>query len=138
DFAGLALERLEVAELIEPLYAELERFGVEDAALEETDLAADDVVARRRVAGERDAVDEELLPFLHPHRHVDERRAVGVLLPGVSGLRCAQRLGRFRLVRIRIVVELVVGEAGELVVAAGAVHLARFLEALADALLAVP
>ena len=34
--------------------------------------------------------------------------------------------------------ELVVGEAGELVVAPRAVHLARLLEALADALLAVP
>ncbi len=124
------LERLEVAELIEPLDAELQRFGVEHAVFEEPHLAADDVVVRRRVADERDAVDEVLLPFDEPHRHVDDRR------PGWRG-DGLERLRRGRFGGVGLVAELVVGEAGELEVAAGAVRLARLLEAFADVVQAV-
>jgi hypothetical protein len=68
---ALLFELLEVAELIEPADAVLQRLGVEHAALDQPHLAADDVVARGRVAGEGDAVDEVLLALLQPHRHVD-------------------------------------------------------------------
>src|SRR5207244_13613858 len=47
-----ALERLEVAELIETLDAVLQRLDVERAFLDEQHLAADHVVVRRRVADE--------------------------------------------------------------------------------------
>src|SRR5262249_34884225 len=50
-----ALEGLEVAELIEALDAVLQGLGVERGALEHAHLAADDVVARRGVAGEGEA-----------------------------------------------------------------------------------
>ena len=70
----LAFERLEVAELVQPPDAVLERLGVEHAGLDQPHLAADDVVARRRVADEGDAVDEVLLALLDPHRDVDDRR----------------------------------------------------------------
>ena len=78
-------ERLEVAELIQPLDAVLQRLGVEHAALDQPHLAPDDVVARRRVADEGDAVDEVLLAFLEPHRHVDDRRRSLAVLTGRGG-----------------------------------------------------
>src|SRR6202035_4657547 len=46
DLSGLPLERLEVAELVEPFDAELQRLGVEDAVFEQADFAPDDVVVR--------------------------------------------------------------------------------------------
>src|SRR4029077_6257387 len=58
DVLGRALDRLEVAELVEAPDAVLERLAVEDAVLVEPHLAPDHVVARGRVADERDAVDE--------------------------------------------------------------------------------
>ena len=79
DVLAGPLERLEVAELIEPLDAVLQRFGVEDAVLVQPHLAADDVVAGGRVADEGDAVDEVLLAFLNLHRDVDDRRPVAFL-----------------------------------------------------------
>ena len=54
---------------------------------------------RGRVADERDPVDEELLPLLHPHRDVDDRRAVLRLL----GFGRFKRVRRVGLVRFRIV-----------------------------------
>ncbi len=79
---------------------------------------------------ERDAVDEVLLALLHPHRDVDDRRALALGRADAG----RQRRGRLRLGRVRIVAELEVGKAGELEVAAAAVHFARLLEALADLL----
>src|SRR4051812_17661299 len=134
-----AFERLEVAELIEPLDAVLQRLGVEDAVLDQPSrqqLPPDHVVARRRVADEGDAVDVELLAFLHPHRDVDERRLAFLAL-AVGLRRRLQRFGRVGHDRVRIVVELVIGEAGEVHVAERAVNFARFLEPFADPLLAV-
>ena len=92
DADGLAFERLEVAELVEAPDAVLQRFGVEDAGLDQPDLAADDVVARRGVADERDAVDEVLLPFVDPHRDVDDRRA-GIADPAAARPAAAGRRG---------------------------------------------
>ena len=61
DVGALALfERLEVPELVDALDAVLQRFGVEHAVFDQAHLAADDRVVRRRVAEERDAVDEVL------------------------------------------------------------------------------
>ena len=106
----------------------LERFGVEHAVLEEPHLAADDVVVRRGVADERDAVDEVLLPFDEPHRDVDDRRARRA---GSGAAPALQRIRHGRVGgRIRLVPELVVGETGEFEVPAGAVPLARLVEAL--------
>ena len=103
DVSRLAvLERLEVPELVEQLDARLERLGVEDAVFHQAHLAPDDGVVRGRVADERDAVDEVLLPFLQPQRHVDDRRPAG---------RRRERLRGLRLGRIRIVAELVVRES---------------------------
>ncbi len=132
----VALERLEVAELIEVLDALLERLGVEDAALDQLHLAADHVVVRGAVAEEGDAVDEVLLALLHVHRHVDDGRAGLALGHGRGG--GALRL--FHVARLGVlgeVAEREVGEGGELEVADRAVDLARLLHALADALLRV-
>ena len=85
----VALERLEVAELIEVLDALLERLGVEDAALDQLHLAADHVVVRGAVAEEGDAVDEVLLALLHVHRHVDDGRPGLALGHGRGGRRAA-------------------------------------------------
>ena len=63
--AFLALERLEVAELVQAANAVLQRLAVEDAAFGDAHLAPDHGVMRRRVAHERDAVHEELLAFVH-------------------------------------------------------------------------
>ena len=126
--SGVFFDRLEVPELIDALDAELQRLAVEDAVLEQPELAADDVVARGGVADEGDAVDEVLLALLQAHRHVDDRR----LLLG--------RFDRLRIVglrRIRHVPRLQIRVAGELPVAAGAIELARHLHALPDLLLAV-
>src|SRR5262249_8103807 len=109
------------------------RFGIEHAALDETNLAPDDVVARRRVANERDAVDEVLLAFLQPERHVHNGR---------TGRR---RRGsrRARGVRIRVAVGRrgtswrEIGIPGEVHVATGAVDFLGLLEALPDLFLAV-
>src|SRR5262249_34464839 len=51
--AFLALERLEVADLIEAADALFQRFGVEQPALVDAHLAADDAVVRGRVAEKR-------------------------------------------------------------------------------------
>ena len=72
--SGVFLDRLEVSELIDAPDAELQRLAVEDAVFEQPELAADDVVARGRVADEGDAVDEVLLALLQAHRHVHNGR----------------------------------------------------------------
>ena len=74
DANCLALERLEVAELIQTLDAVFQRLGVEHAALDETYLPANNVISSRRIAGEGNAVDEILLAFLKSERDVDDRR----------------------------------------------------------------
>ncbi len=112
DRDRLLVERLEVAELIDPPDAVLERLRIEDAALDQAHLAADDVVARLAVADEGDAIDEVLLPFGHLDGHVDGRR-LGAVTRGEIGIR------------------------GELEVAAGAVELPGALETLGDPLVAI-
>ncbi|MEZ5284458.1 MAG: hypothetical protein R2712_06550 [Vicinamibacterales bacterium] len=119
-FAALLLDVLEVPELVQAPDAELEGLRVEGAPLVEAHLAADDVVARGRVAGEGDAVDQILVSLGQPHRHVDGR------------------LGRARDGPFRGLLEGQVGIAGELEVAAGAVEIPGLDEPLANALLAVP
>ena len=125
----LLVDLLEVAELVQTADAVLQRLGVEHRALDQPHLAPDHVVARRRVADEGDAVDEVLLAFLQPHRHVDGGR-----LPGFR--HGEQRVGHRRVRRRRWKLE--VGKAGELHVAAGAVDFARLDQAVADVLLVVP
>ena len=88
-----ALERLEVAELIQPLDAELQRFGVEHAVFDQPQLAPDDVVARRRVAGEDDAVDEVLLPL--PASASSRRRVGGSFEADATGSGAASDSGAF-------------------------------------------
>src|SRR5699024_10711892 len=56
DLNRLPFERLEVPELVEAADAELQRLRVEHARLQEPQLATDDVVPRRGVADEGDAV----------------------------------------------------------------------------------
>src|SRR4030095_7244289 len=68
----ILFERPEVAELIDSLEAVFQPLAVEDAVLEQPELAADHVVAGRRVADEGDAVDEILLALLQPHRDIDD------------------------------------------------------------------
>src|SRR5580765_157887 len=137
DLARFTLERLEITELVQPLDAELQRLGVEHAVFEQADLAPDHVVVRRDVADERDAVDEELLPFLHLHRHVDDWRALFLRAAVVIGLRRLEGVGRLRLVRVGIVARLEIRVAGEFPVADAAVDFARFLEPFANLLLGV-
>ena len=78
DVLAGPLERLEVPELVQALDAVLQRLGVEDAVLVQPQFAPNHVVARRRVAGEDDAVDEVLLAFLDLQRDVDRGRAFGL------------------------------------------------------------
>ena len=61
--------------LVQPLDAVFQRFRIEHVALDEPDLAADDVIPRRRIANERDAIDEILLAFLEPQRDIHDGRA---------------------------------------------------------------
>ena len=77
---GRALHRLEVAELVDPLDRHLEGLGVEHVALVHVDLAADDLVPRRVVAGEADPPEEVLLVLLHLHGDVHDL-LLGVGLP---------------------------------------------------------
>src|SRR5262245_53039145 len=72
--APALFERLEVAELIDTPEAVLQRVGIKDRALQKAHIPPDDAVVRRRVADERDAVDEILPAFLQPHCHVDDGR----------------------------------------------------------------
>ena len=125
DVDRLVLQLLEVAQLVEAADAVLERLGVEDVVLVEPQLAPDDVVVRGVVADKRDAVDEVLLALLHPHGDVDDRS------PG-GGSAARHVVGR-RVLGAR----QQIGKRRELEEAAGAVDLARLLEALADVLLAV-
>ncbi len=137
DDAFVPFELLEVPELIEPLDAELQRLGVEDASLDQAHLAPNHVVARRRVAEERDAVDEVLLALLHVERHVDNR-GPGLLVVPVGGVRLRRgQLAGARLLVIREIAELELGIGRELEVANRAIQLARLLHALPDSLLLV-
>ena len=129
----LLVDLLEVAELIQPADAVFQRLGVEHAAFDQPHLAADDVVARRRVAREDDPVDEELLPLGETHRHVHRRilvRAVGAAV----GLDRGQELRHLRFLRRRLVTRLQVREAGEVHVPAAAVDLLRLAQAVDDIL----
>src|SRR5258706_3054752 len=123
------LDRLEVAQLVDPLDAVLQRVGVEDVAFDQVHVPADDAVVRGRVADERDAIDEVLLAFLQSHPDVDDgRKRLG---QRGERLRCRFRSGR------GIVADVGVGEAGELPVPDAAVHLARLLQAFPDELFVV-
>ena len=55
------LDRIEIAELVQAQEAQFPVAVVEDLAFIEQEFAADDFVARRRVAGEFDAPDKKLL-----------------------------------------------------------------------------
>jgi len=119
-----AFDWLEVAELIQSLDAVLERFGIEDAALDETDLTPNHAFLSRRASGEREAIDEKLHPFSQPHRDVDDRRRRrGLGLQGVGGVRFGGR---------RTVAKPEVRIARELKVPASAIRLARPGEPLAN------
>ena len=75
----LDLEVAELGDLEEPL---LERLHVQDVALEELELAAQDLVLRRLVPDELDAPDPELVSLRHADRDVDDvslARALDVL-----------------------------------------------------------
>src|SRR6185312_14554178 len=61
----------EIAELIETQDAEIPELRVIRIAFVEHQLAADDFIARRGIAGEIDAANEELLAFVDVHRDVD-------------------------------------------------------------------
>src|SRR5690606_2670248 len=60
----IAFERFEVAELIDAADAVLQPFGIEDAGFVDAQVATDDRIAGRRVADDRNAVDEVLRAFL--------------------------------------------------------------------------
>ena len=73
DADCIPFQRFEVTELIETPDGVLQRLSVEHARFEQPDLTPNDVIARRRIANERNAIDEVLLAFLEAHRHVDDR-----------------------------------------------------------------
>ena len=87
---------------------------------------------RRVVADKRDAVDEILRAFLHPHRDVDDRRA----RPRFGRLG-RQRRGRLGLGGVGVVARFEIGIAGELEVSSRPVHFAGLFEPLANGFLAV-
>ncbi len=148
---------LEVPELIEPPDAVLQRLGVEHRAFDKAHLAPDHVVASRAVPDERNAVDEVLLSFLQPHRHIDSRpqnargartvravravRAVRVRVPVGCG-RSGRWRGRRRVAigrrRKAVVLRVQIRVARELHVPAGTVRFLRLLQSVTNVLLAVP
>jgi hypothetical protein len=132
DFdAFLIFDRLEVTELVEPLDAVFQRFGVEHAPFDQRHFTADDRVVGRRVAEKGEAVDEILTALQQAHGDVDDRR---------SGRRLLRRLERVWRLEGRGDLPIPGGHVGisrELVVAARAVDLACLLQSLPDLLLAV-
>src|SRR4051812_1252119 len=151
----LTLQVLEVAELIQPPDAVLQRFGVEDVAFEQPDLSSNDVVARCRVADECNAMDEVLLAFLHPHGDVDDRlrigfggrlrrrgrgrwpgRSRGARAVAIAVCRAARRAASGR--RRWVARERQVGIANELEIATAPVQLTGLVQTLPDQLLVVP
>src|SRR5687768_12194619 len=124
-----ALEGLEVSELVDPPHARLERLGVEDAAFDEAQFPPDDLVAGRRVPGERNAIDEVLRSLGDANDHVHRRRLVRVGS-------CRQQGRRSR--GIQPVRRSQIWESREFHVASGPVDLARLFETLANVALAVP
>src|SRR6266853_1602257 len=73
DLRGLVgFDFVEVIELIEAQDAELPETLIEELALVDHQLAADDLVARGGVAAEVDAADEILFLLVEPQRQVDD------------------------------------------------------------------
>ena len=137
----VAFKRLEVPELIQPADAVFQRLTVERIVLDEcTELPPNHVVARRRVAGEDDAVDEELLAFSNADRDVHVGR-LGLLRPLVGAGRHGERLGHQRIQRRlrtgRIVAGLELGKRRELHEPDLAVDLPRLVVAIDEFLAAI-
>ena len=105
----LGLDRIEVAQLVEPQHADIPQAGVEHVALVQQQLAADDLVAGRVVAVEFDAAHEELLAFVDRQVQID-------------------------LGRVVVLAELEAGLGDEVDVAELAVQLLEVLHALAELL----
>src|SRR5581483_3655310 len=65
------LQLLEISQLVQPQDAEPPQVGVERIAFIDQQFAADNLVARSRVAGKIDPADEELVALVEPKREVD-------------------------------------------------------------------
>ena len=71
-FCIFRLDLFKIAELIQALQAHVPQCGVEHLPLFHHDLAADDLVASRRVSAERDAIHVKLTIFVHADVQIDQ------------------------------------------------------------------